>query len=82
MKIPMGAGRVVARSYIAFDRSIGLELFAWRNGGWRCAVKILADHGTNLSVCINGYYSENHLIVEKITDDVITGDRRGYSSVV
>ena len=53
--------------------SIGLELFTCRCSGWRCAVKnILTSHRTDSSMCINGYWSENHLIVEKITDDVIS----------
>jgi hypothetical protein len=75
MNMPIGAGRVVARSYIAFAfglLSIGLELFTWRYSGWRSTVKILTGHGTDSSVCINGYWCENHLIVEKITDDIIT----------
>jgi hypothetical protein len=71
--MPMGAGRVVARSYIAFCiGSIWLQLFAWGYGGWRCPVKILTDHGIDSSMCIYGYWSENHLIVEKITNDVIS----------
>ena len=70
--MPMGAGGcTIVHSFCI--RSIWLELFTWGYGGWRCAVKILTGHGTNSSVCIlNGYWSENHLIVEKITDDVIT----------
>jgi len=49
--------------------SIGLELFTWGYVGWRCAVKILTGNGTESSVCINCYWSENHLIVQKITDE-------------
>ena len=52
--------------------SIGLELLTWGYGGWRCSVKILTGHGTDSSVCINGYWGDNHLIVEKITNDVIS----------
>jgi len=42
--------------------SIGFKLFTWD-------IKVLTGHGTNSSVCINGYWSENHLIVKKITND-------------
>ena len=68
MKMPIGAGRVVARFCIG---SVRLELFTWGYGWWRCSIKILTGHGTDSSVCINGYWGENHLIVEKITDDII-----------
>ena len=37
-------------------RSIGLELFTWRYGGWKCTVEVLTGHGTDSSVCINGYW--------------------------
>ena len=69
-----GAGRVVARSYVAFALGLfGLNcLRGGMYGGWRYSVKILTDHGTNLSMCIYGYWSENHLILEKITNDVIS----------
>jgi len=51
--------------------SIGLELFTCRCSGWRFTVEVLTGHGTESTVCINGYWCENHLIVEKITDDII-----------
>ena len=75
MKMPMGAGRVVACSYIAF--ALGwLELFAWGYGvwwvEWRCPIKILTEHGTYSSMGVYGYWSENHLIVKKITNNVIS----------
>ena len=79
MKMPIGDGRVVARFCIG---SVRLELFTWGYGWWRCSIKILTGHGTDSSVCINGYWGENHLIVEKITDDIITGDWRGCSTVI
>ena len=36
--------------------SIWLELFVWGYGGWRCAIKILTDHGTDSSMCIYGLW--------------------------
>jgi hypothetical protein len=70
MKMPMGAGRVVARSYIAF--ALGwLELFTWGYGGRSGGVPSM-EHGTDSSMGVYGYWSENHLIVKKITNNVIS----------
>ena len=74
MKMPMGAGRVVARSYIALALGVGpiwLELFTWGyvDVGRRCAVKILSKHGPDSTMCIDSHWSEDHLVVEKIADD-------------
>ena len=52
--------------------SIGLELITRWYVGRRCAVKVLSKHGSNTTVCINSHWSKDHLVVEKITDDIIT----------
>ena len=33
-------------------------------------------------MCVNGYWSENHLVVEKIANDFITRNWRGCSAVI
>ena len=69
-------GRTVVHGFCIW--SIGFELFTCRYSWWRCTVEVLTDHGTKSTVCINGYWCENHLIVEKVTDDIIA---RGCSVI-
>ena len=52
--------------------SIGLELFTWGYVERRCAVKILSSHGPDSTVCIDSHWSKDHLVVEKIADDIVT----------
>ena len=63
-------------------RSIWLKLFTFGYVRWGCAVKVLTYQGTESSVCINCYWGEDHLIVEKIANDVITRNWRRCSAVV
>ena len=69
--MPIGAGRVVARSYMAFAVGL-LGLNCLRGGIAGGGVPYLTGHGSDSSVCINGYWCENHFIMKKITNDVIT----------
>ena len=63
-------GRTIVHSFCV--GSIWLELFTWGYVGRRCAVKSLSSHGPESTMCIDSHWSEDHLFVEKVADNVVT----------
>ena len=68
MKMLMEAGGVVASLYMG----VWFELFSmWYRRRW-CAVESLLEHRSKSSMCVYCDRGKDHLVVEKISNDVIT----------
>jgi len=75
--MPMGAGGVVASLYMAVVLGLfGLNCLRCGIGGGGvgvpCAVESLLEHRSESSMCVYCNRGKVHLIVEEISNDVIT----------